>query len=90
MYHINVDRAHTLNLTEARQAAEEMAVQLNERFQLTYHWQGDTLHFERSGVSGHIDVDDQAISIRVRLGFLLLPMRSLFESEIHRYLDKLA
>ena len=89
MSHINIRRNHTLSLTRAREAADLIADQLDEKFQLHHHWQGDTLHFKRSGVDGHIDVDESEVRIHARLSFLLTPLKSRFEQAIHRYMDEL-
>jgi putative polyhydroxyalkanoate system protein len=61
---------------------------LAERYEISHHWQEDSLHFERSGVSGQIDLEPGVIRISVRLGFLLASLKSRLEQEIHRQLDK--
>ena len=71
MSHIVIHRDHPLTLDEARQAAETLAVQLAERYDLSHHWQDDTLYFERSGVGGQIELEPGKLRINVRLGFLL-------------------
>jgi putative polyhydroxyalkanoate system protein len=89
MSQINIRRAHQLSLLEAHAATEQMAKQLDARFELRHHWQGSRLHFERSGVSGHIDVDTSEVRIYARLGFLLSPLKGRFERAIHEHLDEL-
>jgi putative polyhydroxyalkanoate system protein len=89
MSHINIRRAHSLDRDKLRRLAEEMAVHLDNKFGLKYHWKEDTLYFERSGVSGHIQVEPSALQIQARLGFLLSPFKSRFEREIHDYMDRL-
>jgi putative polyhydroxyalkanoate system protein len=89
MSHIVVHRAHDLTLDQARQAAETLATQLAEHYDLSYHWWEDTLHFERSGVSGHIALEPGMVRINARLGFLLVPLKHRLEQEIHRYLDEM-
>jgi len=89
MSHIDVRRHHTLSLPKAREAAELIAAQLDDKFDLKYHWNGNTLHFERHGVNGRMEVDADEIRLHVRLGFLLSPLRYRFEKEIHRYMDEL-
>ena len=89
MAHINIHRRHNLSHKKARESAESIAAHLNKKFNLNYHWKETSLHFERSGVSGHIDIEDKEVRVMVRLGFLLLPLKSKFEQEIHRYMDSL-
>lgn len=69
MSHIVIHRDHTLTLDQARTAAESLADQLAERYEISHHWQEDSLHFERSGVSGQIDLEPGVIRVNVRLGF---------------------
>jgi putative polyhydroxyalkanoate system protein len=88
MSHIVIHRDHALTLDQARETAETLAGQLAERYEISHHWQEDSLHFERSGVSGQIDLEPGVIRISVRLGFLLASLKSRLEQEIHRQLDK--
>jgi putative polyhydroxyalkanoate system protein len=89
MSHINIHRTHVLSHEQARDAAEEVASHLRDRFQLDYRWDGNTLFFERSGVNGHMEVGEQDVHIVARLGFLLIPLKGVFEREIHRHMDEL-
>lgn len=89
MSHIVIHRSHELTLDQARQAAEILADQLAGRYEIGYHWEGDSLHFERSGVGGHIDLEPGMIRINARLGFLLAPLKHKLEQEIHCQLDEI-
>ena len=89
MFHITICRTHDLTLEQARQVAESVAGQLAARYELNHHWQGDSLHFERSGVSGRIELETGQLRVNVRLGFLLAPMKYLLEQEIQRQLDRI-
>ncbi len=88
MSHIVIHRPHNLDRGQAREAAESIAVQLEDKFNLAYRWEGDSLYFKRSGVKGHLDLEASAVSITVRLGLLMFPMKPHFEREIHRYMDE--
>ena len=85
---IDIRRHHTLGLAKAREAAEFIADHLDDQFNLQSHWNGNTLHFERFGVSGRMEVSDTEVRLHVRLGFLLIPLKSRFEREINKYLDE--
>lgn len=89
MSHIIIHRDHELTLDQARAAAEALAGRLAERYEISHHWQEDSLHFERSGVSGQIDLEPGVIRISVRLGFLLVSLKSRLEQEIDRQLDEM-
>ena len=89
MSHIDIVRKHTLSHEQARKAAEDVAAHLNERFNLNYRWEGDSLHFKRSGVDGRLDITELEVRVRAQLGLLMLAMRPLLEEQINRYLDKI-
>ena len=66
MSHIKMHREHNLDHEHARRAAEEIAAHLNERFTLDYRWEGDSLHFKRSGVDGRLNVLPSEVAITVK------------------------
>ena len=88
MSDILVRRSHALTPKSARQAAERIAAQLDEEFDLDYEWTDNVLNFKRAGVSGELVVEKKNVHIRVRLGFLLLALKPRIEAEIHRYFDE--
>jgi putative polyhydroxyalkanoate system protein len=89
MAHIEIERSHSLDHAQAREAAESVASHLNEEFKLRYEWDGDTLRFHRTGIQGALYVADNHVVVSARLGLLLRPLQGHFEKEIHRYLDEL-
>ncbi|HMM55740.1 MAG TPA: polyhydroxyalkanoic acid system family protein [Candidatus Desulfobacillus sp.] len=88
MADILIRRRHALSVRAARRAAEQVASQLGEEFELSYEWDENVLLFRRSGVSGELAVKKGEVSIQVRLGMLLTVIRPRIESEIHRYFDE--
>jgi len=88
MSDIDIKRPHALALAEARTKVEHVASHLAERFGMDYEWEGNTLHFSRSGVDGHIAVSAKQVHVRAHLGFLLMALKGPVEREIHRYLDE--
>jgi len=85
---IDITRKHSRPLAEARQAVQRVADHIAKRFDVDCRWEGDTLHFERSGVDGHIQVEAKKIHVTARLGFLLMALQGSVEREINRYLDE--
>ncbi|PZO66260.1 MAG: polyhydroxyalkanoic acid synthase [Pseudoxanthomonas suwonensis] len=85
---IDIVHAHTLSPAKARKAVEEVAKKLSERFEMEYRWEGDTLHFQRSGVDGHIALAPRQLHVTAQLGFLLSMMKDPVEKEIRRVLDE--
>ena len=88
MSDIQIRRRHNLSAKAAKLAAEKIADQLDDEFDLAYEWDDNVLIFKRSGVSGELVVEKKEVHIRVRLGFLLLAIRPRVEAEIHRYFDE--
>jgi putative polyhydroxyalkanoate system protein len=89
MSEIKYKREHHLSIREAKKIAQKAADDLGKEYDLQSEWEGDTLHFHRSGVDGHMHVTAHYIDLNVKLGFLLRPFRSAFEHHIERNLDSL-
>ena len=90
MASISIAKQHALTHRKAKEAAEELAQDLKERFDLTYEWEGDHVVFERPGVAGRMHVTATHIRLEVKLGLLLTPLKPTIEREIHTQLDKLS
>ncbi len=88
MGNIDIRHPHSKTPTQAREAIEEVARKLAERFDVGYAWDGDTLNFNRSGVDGHIHLLPQELRVTAELGFLLSAMKGPIESEIRRVLTE--
>ena len=86
---IRIVRIHSLSLIRARAAAQAAADDLAQRYDLTIVWQGDTLHFRRSGVQGRIEVSHSQIALELNLGLLLKGFRGSIEQSIGKHLDAL-
>jgi len=82
-------RQHSLSLKDAKKVAQKTADDLAEEYDLRSQWEGDTLHFHRSGIEGRMHVTEKHIDLNVKLGFLLRPFKSKFEQHIERHLDEL-
>jgi putative polyhydroxyalkanoate system protein len=85
---IDIRRQHGKSIEDGRLAVERVAERIAERFDVTYAWEGDTLHFQRLGVDGHIALSEGEVHVRVNLGFLLMALRGPVESEIHKQIDR--
>jgi putative polyhydroxyalkanoate system protein len=89
MSEIKYVREHSLPLKQAKAIAQKTADDLADEYDLQSEWEGDTLHFHRGGVEGHMHVTDEHIALNVKLGFLLRPFKAKFEQHIERHLDEL-
>jgi len=89
MADIRIARPHGLPLSRARAAAQAAADDLAREYALTCNWQGDTLHFQRSGVQGRIEVSPSQIAVEISLGLLLKGFRASIEQSVARHLERL-
>jgi putative polyhydroxyalkanoate system protein len=85
---IDISRAHSKTVAEAKKSVNRVAKHIAEKFEVDSAWQGDTLVFRRSGVDGQIRVEAESVRVTVELGFLLMAIRGSVEKEIRRYLDE--
>lgn len=89
MSEISIRRPHTLKPAQAKRAAQHMARELEQAFELEHEWRGNALHFHRSGVEGRLNLEPNAVHIEVRLGFLLAMVKPKIEQHIHDNLDRI-
>jgi len=80
---------HTLEEEHAREAAENLAKDLAEQFEVNYQWDGDLLRFKRSGVKGQLEISHADLHIHLELGMMLRPFKSRIEQEINSQLDQM-
>jgi putative polyhydroxyalkanoate system protein len=84
---IVVRHRHGLGLAGARRRAEAIAHRLQDDHGGSFEWDGDTLRFKRTGVSGLVAVTTDEVEVRVDVGVLLLPLRARIEREIRTFFD---
>jgi len=82
---IHVREEHHLGTLIAKQKIEEVAQELEERLGVSYHWDGNELHFDRTGTSGTILVEENAVTVDVTLGIMF----AAFKGEVERQLKTL-
>jgi putative polyhydroxyalkanoate system protein len=85
---IRISRTHGTTVKKAKEAVESIAAELGLEFDVTYEWEGSTLHFRRAGVDGTMTVGKKTLDIEAELGFLVSMLKPKIEREIHRYCDE--
>ena len=85
---IDIQRTHDAGLERARETVDKTAQRMREKFGAQTEWQGNVLHFRRSGIDGTIAVGAQTVQVNARLGMLLSALRPMIEQEIRRSLDE--
>ena len=88
MSYIDMHAHHDLSREDAQSAADRLASDLAEKFDIEYGWHGDHIHFERPGVDGTITVREHEIRINARLGLVLMFLKGRIEDEIVSYLTE--
>jgi len=89
MADIDIRRAHGMNPADARAAADRMADKLGKKFGLKGDWDGNTMRFQGTGVTGTLTVSPKDLHIAATLGFLLKAMKGSIEQAVTRELDQL-
>ena len=93
MADIHIERAHSMDLAQARQTARHWATQAEEKYQLQGSYDegadADTFSFQRAGVSGAMQVTGQAFTLDAKLGFLLSAFKPQIEAEMVKKIDAL-
>jgi putative polyhydroxyalkanoate system protein len=85
---IDIRRPHRLSAHEAHQVIDQVAARMREKFDVKTEWRGETLSFERPGISGQIAVGTDEIHVSAQLGMLFSPLKGMIEQEIRRKLDE--
>ena len=88
MANIHIRREHNLSQTEVRERVEKITSRLQDKLEAKTSWKGNTLIFKRSGASGSLDVGENYIDCNLKLGILLLPLKSIIESALNEEIDK--
>ncbi len=91
---IDVKRSHSLPKEEAKKRAEELARSMQEKFNLEWKWQGDSIIFDAprgaaKGTKGEVSVTDSEVRVQIDLPFLLRVMKGTIESKVNEKLNAL-
>jgi putative polyhydroxyalkanoate system protein len=86
---ISIQRRHKLDHKKAKAAAQKIAKDLHQRFDLQCTWDGDNVSFQRPGVSGDMRVGKSDVELNVQLSFLMTPLKGPIENAIRNELDTL-
>ena len=89
MADIEITRPHGLGLEGARAAARGMQESLERKYGLHGTWKGDTLHFERPGLTGTFTIAPTTVHLSATLGFMLKAMKGSIETSVRHELEQL-
>jgi len=85
---LRIQHPHHLPRERLRAHLDELAQTLKRELDLDYRWEGDRLLFQRSGASGHLEVDDEQVTLELTLGLLLRPLKGHIEDKVRDYLRR--
>jgi putative polyhydroxyalkanoate system protein len=88
MADIEVQRDHALGLKKALAAAQKVADEMAENFDMESEWEGNTLYFSRSGVTGELTVTKNSVQMNAKLGFLLSAFKPKIEAQIEKNFEE--
>ncbi|MEO8411638.1 MAG: polyhydroxyalkanoic acid system family protein [Propionivibrio sp.] len=88
MADIFIRRKHQKTDAQARAAAEHMASELKEDFDLDWVWEGNALCFKRPGVTGELRLEKKEVVLSIKLGLLLTAFKPRIEKAVHKYFDE--
>ena len=88
MSDISIRRKHGKSHADARAAAEHMTRELQDEFDLDCAWEGEVMHFKRTGISGELTLDSEEVVLCIRLGFPLSAFRTSIEREVNKFFDE--
>jgi putative polyhydroxyalkanoate system protein len=91
---IDITRAHTLPLDDAKKKAEELAKGMEQRFGIQWKWEGDTIRFDAptgaaKGTKGEVAVSDKNVRVAIDLPFMLRVMKGTIEEKVNEKLTAL-
>jgi len=89
MSRLIITRAHDLSFEDLCAEAEALAEKLRRQYGGSWRWEEDCLHYNYSGgVDAIVWVDEDELTIEVKLGMMMGMMRRPIEREINVYLDQ--
>jgi putative polyhydroxyalkanoate system protein len=91
---IDIKRSHSLPLEEAKKKAEELAKSMEEKLDLVWKWEGNTIEFNApkgtaKGTKGEVAVTSNEVRVSVDLPFMLRVMKGTIEDKINEKLAKI-
>ena len=89
MADIEIHRHFSKTKAEVIAHLDELQQSLEKKLQLRCQRdREDHLSFSRTGATGQLTVQEQTLTIEIKLSFLLRPMKATIKAEIQQTLDK--
>ena len=88
MADISINQKHKLTHKKAKAADQKVVDQLAEEYGVTAEWDGDILNFQRSGVTGSLELLEHEVQLEIKLGFMLMAFSATIEEHVHKNMQK--
>jgi putative polyhydroxyalkanoate system protein len=85
---ISITQKHKLTQKKAKAAAQKVIDDLAAEYGVTAEWEGDVVSFQRSGVSGTLELLPHEAQIEITLGFMLKAFSSTIEQHVQDHMEK--
>ena len=82
---INNNYPYSQSVDKVRESLVELAQQLQRDYKLKSQWQGNTIQFQRRGVSGSITIGEEKLNGQIKLGLLLTPFEGKIRKQISAF-----
>jgi putative polyhydroxyalkanoate system protein len=91
---IDISKAHSLQIDDAKKKAEDLAKGMEQKLGLSWKWEGNTIHFNApngaaKGTTGTVAVTDKEVRVAVDLPFMLRVMKGTIEDKIKEKLAQI-
>jgi putative polyhydroxyalkanoate system protein len=80
-------KPYTMPKEELREAAQGLALSLEQQHGVRSRWEGDSVRIKGAGVDGKLTFHDNLIDVSVTLGLLASAFQGILKAEVQRYLD---
>ncbi|MCL2724524.1 MAG: polyhydroxyalkanoic acid system family protein [Polyangiaceae bacterium] len=92
---IDITRAHSLSLDDAKKKAEDLAKGMADRFGISWKWDGNTIRFDApsgaaKGTKGEVAVSDKQVRVAIDLPFMLRMLKGTIEGKVQEKLSALS
>ena len=91
---IDIRQAHALPKDEAKRRAEELAKSMQQRLDMDWRWEGDSIVFEAprgaaKGTKGSVEVSDKDVRVQIDLPLMMRMLKGTVESKVNEKLRQL-
>lgn len=88
MADIDINKSHSLEISDARTRLEKMAGDLQSQYGIKSAWTGNTAILSGTGLKkGRVELTDTAVNVQITLGILAKAMKGKIQAQVNIALD---